>query len=35
MLFSPAELVLTSVQSGRSVHAGNVDLGVLEQSFQI
>jgi methenyltetrahydromethanopterin cyclohydrolase len=35
MLFSPAELVLTSVQSGRSVHAGNVDLGVLEQSFQL
>ena len=35
MLFSPAELVLTSTESGRSVHAGNVDLGVLEQSFQL
>jgi len=35
MLFSPAELLLTSAQSGRSVHAGNVDLGVLEQSFRI
>ena len=35
MLFSPAELLLTSTDSGRSVHAGNVDLGVLEQSFQL
>jgi methenyltetrahydromethanopterin cyclohydrolase len=35
LLFSPAELLLTSVQSGHSVHAGSVDVGVLEQSFRV
>ena len=34
LLFSPAELQLTSVPSGRSFHAGSVDVGVLEQSFR-
>jgi methenyltetrahydromethanopterin cyclohydrolase len=33
LLFSPAEVRLTSVSSGRSFHAGGVDLGVLERSF--
>jgi methenyltetrahydromethanopterin cyclohydrolase len=34
MLFSPAEVRLVSVQSGRSFHAGSVQLDVLEQSFR-
>jgi methenyltetrahydromethanopterin cyclohydrolase len=34
LLFSPAEIRLVSVASGRSFHAGNVDIGVLEQSFR-
>jgi methenyltetrahydromethanopterin cyclohydrolase len=34
LLFSPAEVRLTSVSSGRSFHAGGVDVGVLEQSFR-
>jgi methenyltetrahydromethanopterin cyclohydrolase len=34
LLFSPAEVRLTSVPSGRSFHAGSVDVGVLERSFQ-
>jgi methenyltetrahydromethanopterin cyclohydrolase len=33
LLFSPAEVRLTSVPSGRSFHAGGVDVGVLERSF--
>ena len=33
LLFSPAEVRLTSVSSGRSFHAGGVDVGVLERSF--
>jgi methenyltetrahydromethanopterin cyclohydrolase len=33
LLFSPAEVRLTSVSSGRSFHAGGVELGVLERSF--
>jgi methenyltetrahydromethanopterin cyclohydrolase len=33
LLFSPAEVRLTSVSSGRSFHAGAVDIGVLERSF--
>jgi methenyltetrahydromethanopterin cyclohydrolase len=33
MLFSPAEVRLTSVTSGRSFSAGSVDLAVLERSF--
>jgi methenyltetrahydromethanopterin cyclohydrolase len=33
LLFSPAEVRLTSAQSGRSFHAGGVDLAVLERSF--
>lgn len=33
MLFSPAEVRLTSVASGRSFHGGRVDLAVLERSF--
>jgi methenyltetrahydromethanopterin cyclohydrolase len=33
LLFSPAEVRLTSVPSGRSFHAGGVDLAVLERSF--
>ena len=34
MLFSPAEVRLVSVESGRSFHAGGVRLDVLEQSFR-
>jgi methenyltetrahydromethanopterin cyclohydrolase len=34
LLFSPAEVRLTSVSSGRSFHAGGVDIGVLERSFR-
>jgi methenyltetrahydromethanopterin cyclohydrolase len=33
LLFSPAEVRLVSVQSGRSFHAGGVELEVLERSF--
>jgi methenyltetrahydromethanopterin cyclohydrolase len=33
MLFSPAQIRLTSVGSGRSFEAGRVDLAVLERSF--
>jgi methenyltetrahydromethanopterin cyclohydrolase len=33
MLFSPAEVRLTSVETGRSFAAGGVDLAVLERSF--
>ena len=34
LLFSPAEVRLVSVESGRSFHAGGVRLDVLEQSFR-
>src|SRR3954469_6013701 len=34
LLFSPAEVRLTSVPSGRSFHAGSVDAGILERSFR-
>jgi methenyltetrahydromethanopterin cyclohydrolase len=34
LLFSPAEVRLTSVSSGRSFHAGAVDIDVLERSFR-
>jgi methenyltetrahydromethanopterin cyclohydrolase len=34
LLFSPAEVRLTSVASGRSFHAGGVGIGVLERSFR-
>jgi methenyltetrahydromethanopterin cyclohydrolase len=34
LLFSPAEVRLTSASSGRSFHAGSVDIGVLERSFR-
>jgi methenyltetrahydromethanopterin cyclohydrolase len=34
LLFSPAEVRLTSVSSGRSFHAGGVDMDVLERSFR-
>jgi methenyltetrahydromethanopterin cyclohydrolase len=34
LLFSPAEVRLASVQSGRSFHAGGVDVDVLERSFR-
>ena len=34
LLFSPAEVRLVSVASGRSFHAGGVDMGVLERSFR-
>jgi methenyltetrahydromethanopterin cyclohydrolase len=34
LLFSPAEVRLTSTSSGRSFHAGGVDMGVLERSFR-
>jgi methenyltetrahydromethanopterin cyclohydrolase len=33
LLFSPAEVRLTSVSSGRSFHAGGVNVAVLERSF--
>jgi methenyltetrahydromethanopterin cyclohydrolase len=34
LLFSPAEVRLVSVASGRTFHAGGVDLAVLERSFR-
>jgi methenyltetrahydromethanopterin cyclohydrolase len=34
LLFSPAEVRLVSAQSGRSFHAGGVELEVLERSFR-
>ena len=34
LLFSPAEVRLVSVESGRSFHAGGVRLDVLERSFR-
>ena len=34
LLFSPAEVRLASVSSGRSFHAGGVDVDVLERSFR-
>jgi methenyltetrahydromethanopterin cyclohydrolase len=34
LLFSPAEVALVSVQSGRSFHAGGVEREVLERSFR-
>ncbi len=34
LLFSPAEVSLVSVESGRSFHAGSVQLDVLERSFR-
>jgi methenyltetrahydromethanopterin cyclohydrolase len=34
LLFSPAEVRLVSVASGRTFHAGGVDLEVLERSFR-
>jgi methenyltetrahydromethanopterin cyclohydrolase len=34
LLFSPAEVRLMSVESGRSFHAGSVELEVLERSFR-
>jgi methenyltetrahydromethanopterin cyclohydrolase len=34
LLFSPAEVRLTSLSSGRGFHAGGVDVGVLERSFR-
>jgi methenyltetrahydromethanopterin cyclohydrolase len=34
LLFSPAEVRLVNVASGRSFHAGGVDIGVLEHSFR-
>jgi methenyltetrahydromethanopterin cyclohydrolase len=34
LLFSPAEVRLTSVPSGRTFHAGGVDVEVLERSFR-
>jgi methenyltetrahydromethanopterin cyclohydrolase len=34
LLFSPAEVRLTSVPTGRSFHAGRVDVDVLERSFR-
>jgi methenyltetrahydromethanopterin cyclohydrolase len=33
LLFSPAEVRMTSVSSGRTFHAGGVNIGVLERSF--
>ena len=34
LLFSPAEIRLVSVESGRSFHAGSLELEVLERSFR-
>jgi methenyltetrahydromethanopterin cyclohydrolase len=34
LLFSPAEVRLVSVESGRSFHAGSVQIDVLERSFR-
>jgi methenyltetrahydromethanopterin cyclohydrolase len=33
MLFSPAKIVVTALESGRSFHAGEIDLKLLEASF--
>lgn len=34
MLFSPADVTLTSTESGRAHHAGRLEPGVLERSFE-
>lgn len=33
MLFSPAQVAVTAMQSGKTFHAGKVDLALLEESF--
>lgn len=33
MLFSPAQIAVTALESGRTFHAGHLDPGLLEQSF--
>lgn len=35
MLFSPARVIVTAVDSGRSFHAGNVDEALLDKSFGV
>jgi methenyltetrahydromethanopterin cyclohydrolase len=33
MLFSPAEVIVTALESGRSFHAGALALSLLDASF--
>jgi methenyltetrahydromethanopterin cyclohydrolase len=33
MLFSPASVIVSAVESGRSFHGGKLDLELLETSF--
>jgi methenyltetrahydromethanopterin cyclohydrolase len=33
MLFSPAEVIVTALDTGESFHAGRVDLSLLDASF--
>ena len=33
MLFSPASVIVSAVESGRSFHAGGLDIELLEKSF--
>ena len=35
MLFSPARVIVTAVDSGRSFHAGNLDEALLDKSFGV
>ncbi len=35
MLFSPAKVIVTAVDSGRSFHAGKLDEGLLDKSFGV
>jgi methenyltetrahydromethanopterin cyclohydrolase len=33
MLFSPAEVIVTAIESGESFHSGRIDLKLLDASF--
>jgi methenyltetrahydromethanopterin cyclohydrolase len=33
MLFSPAKVIVTAVESGHSFHAGSLDEALLDRSF--
>jgi methenyltetrahydromethanopterin cyclohydrolase len=33
MLFSPAKVVVTAIETGESFHAGELNLGLLDASF--
>jgi methenyltetrahydromethanopterin cyclohydrolase len=33
MLFSPAQITVTALETGESFHSGAIDLGLLDASF--